>query len=139
LHAGRIAVLVGGFVSNTSWASRAAVSHAYMDAKVVVTDPAPGSGRTLADLDGVVIAYRPARPDFAALIARQGARPQAREDWQAHVAVAYEFELAGKARRSEPLKNEKHVILVTQGESGFLYALDRFLMQSGRRAGANSS
>ncbi|ANW00899.1 hypothetical protein LMTR13_12675 [Bradyrhizobium icense] len=139
LRVGQIEVLIGGFLSDTAWASRAAISHAYKEAKVVVSFPTADSVRALTDLEGAVVAYRPARPDFAALITSREARPEARNDWRGQIAVAYEFELSEDVHRSRPLKTEKHVILVTSGENGLLYALDHFLMRPGQLAGANKS
>lgn len=139
LQAGQIDILIGGFVRNTNWASRAAVSHVYAEAKVVVVFPTAVSVPSLTDLEGSVIAYRPARPDFAALIVSQEAYPQKRKDWTGQIAVAYEFELREEVRRSRPLRTEKHVMLVTPGESGLMYALDRFLMQPVQLAGTSKS
>ncbi|ANW00246.1 hypothetical protein LMTR13_08760 [Bradyrhizobium icense] len=137
LRSGQVDVLIGGFLRDTNWASRAAVSHVYREAKVVVVFPTADSVRALTDLEGAVIAYRPARPDFAALIASHEARPEARNDRWGQIAVAYEFELSEDVHRSRPLKTEKHVILVTSGENGLLYTLDHFLMQPGQLAGTN--
>jgi polar amino acid transport system substrate-binding protein len=139
LRAGQIDILIGGFARDTNWASRAAVSHVYTEAKVVVTFPTANSVRALSDLEDAVIAYRPSRPDFAALITSHEARPEARNDWRGQLAVAYEFELREEVHRSRPMKIEKHVMLATSGESGLLYALDRFLGQPVQLAGATKS
>lgn len=139
LHAGQIAILVGGFLSDTRWTSRAALSRSYAAAELLVADFGASLDQIGSHLAGAVIAYRPGRPDFAALIADRGAKAQASEDWRARVSVAYDFELTRGARRGASLRNEKHVMLATQGESGFLFELDRFLARSGKLSPANGS
>lgn len=134
LHARQIAVLIGGHLSDTGWTRRAAISSTYAEANLVIAGPdATVAEGNEDDLAGKTIAYRPARPDFAALIAGLGAHPQAADDWRTRVAVAYDFETVAAEPSSAIVKKEEHVLLVTQGESALLFALGRFLSGNGRR------
>jgi polar amino acid transport system substrate-binding protein len=121
-------LVIGGFDTSSHWASEVAATQPYLTTSVIVAAPGASAGRGAVS-DGAAIQYPRARIEFAALIAQNDFRPEPVAAPGDGAAVIYDFEARalGLVATETELIRKDLVMFVAPGESGFLYALDRFL------------
>jgi ABC-type amino acid transport substrate-binding protein len=140
LRGHRIDVAVGGFEKRSPLVSHAAASQVFRRTAIVIAVADEREAATFKP-QGQTIAHATGRPDLAALIAGQGAKPEAVAQPGGRAAAVYDFEAQslGLKPTSITLATREHVVLVAQGESRLLYELDRFLATPRQQAGTAPS
>ena len=140
LHGRRLDVVIAGLTRQSVWKNEAALTRPYLTTQVVIGAPDRQSAERLnQDLAGVRIAVEANSPEAAKLAMDTDAIVAPVDDLRSVNGPAavpdYLLDDLGLVRTDAELDEHEHAMAVSMGENAMLVTLERFLLDSERRAG----